>query len=237
MLPGSSNLPQYSAGVTYRKSARLGQTLAVITIRLTTREPQARFLRDECGESMTQSLATQLAIATAMVALTVTMHLLGLSVLIAATNRHSDRFQAERALVRQMLVLLGISFGLFVLHGIEIWSYSTLYYWLGATRSFADALYFSTATYATIGDRDLISKSWRVLGAIEGANGIILFGWSTAFFVSIVARVRVLEHDWSGTFGGIPQKSSPGHGTALGDAPHKAHTKIGGTAFVHHHVG
>jgi hypothetical protein len=173
---------------------------------------------------MTQSLATQLAIATAMVALTVTMHLLGLSVLIAATNRHSDRFQAERALVRQMLVLLGVSFGLFVLHGIEIWSYSTLYYWLGATRSFADALYFSTATYATIGDRDLISKSWRVLGAIEGANGIILFGWSTAFFVSIVARVRVLEHDWSGAFGGISRQSSPGHEIALGDAPDKAHT-------------
>jgi voltage-gated potassium channel len=158
---------------------------------------------------MTQSLASQLAIATAMVALTVIMHLLGLSVLIAATNRHSNRFQAERALAPQMLVLLGVSFGLFVLHGIEIWIYSTLYYWVGATRSFSDALYFSTATYATIGDRDLISKSWRVLGAIEGANGIILLGWSTAFFVSIVARIRVLEHDWSGTFGGSPQQSSP----------------------------
>ena len=33
---------------------------------------------------MTQSLATQLIIATAMAALTVVMHLLGLSVLIAA---------------------------------------------------------------------------------------------------------------------------------------------------------
>jgi voltage-gated potassium channel len=183
-----------------------------------------RLFRDECGESMTESLATQLAIATAMVALTVVIHLLGLSVLIAATNRHSNRLQAERALAGQMLVLLGVSFGLFVLHGIEIWSYSTLYFLVGATRSFADALYFSTATYATIGDRDLISKSWRVLGAIEGANGIILLGWSTAFFVSIVARIRVLEHDWSGSIGGSPQPSSPGHEVAFGDAPHKTHT-------------
>ena len=162
---------------------------------------------------MTQSLATQLAIATAMVALTVTMHLLGLGVLIAATDR-VNRLQVERALAWQMLVLLGVSFGLFVLHGIEIWSYSTLYYWVGATHSFADALYFSTATYATIGDRDLISKSWRVLGAIEGANGIILLGWSTAFFVSIVARIRVLEHDWSGTFGGSQQQRR-GHSVAM----------------------
>jgi voltage-gated potassium channel len=158
---------------------------------------------------MTEGLAAQLAIATAMVTLTVIMHLLGLSALIAATNRQFNRLKSERAIVRQMLALLGVSLGLFVLHGTEIWSYSTLYYWLGATRSFADALYFSTATYATIGDHELISKSWRVLGAIEGANGIILLGWSTAFFVSIVARIRVLEHDWFGTFGGSAQQSSP----------------------------
>jgi hypothetical protein len=98
-----------------------------------------------------------------------------------------------------MLVLISVCYGLFILHGVEIWSYATLYYWVGAIRSFEDALYFSTATYATIGYGDLtLSKSWRVLGAIEGANGVILLGWSTAFFISIVARIRALEHDWSG---------------------------------------
>jgi voltage-gated potassium channel len=150
---------------------------------------------------VTQSLATQLIFATAMVAVTVVMHLLGLSVLIATTNRHSSRLQTERHLVLQTLVLVGVSFGLFILHSAEIWSYATLYYRVGAIRSFEDALYFSTATYATIGYGDLtLSKSWRVLGAIEGANGVILLGWSTAFFISIVARIRALEHDWSGSF-------------------------------------
>jgi voltage-gated potassium channel len=151
---------------------------------------------------MTQSLAAQLIIATAMAALTVTMHLLGLTVLIAATNRHFRPLQADRHLVRQMLVLIGVSFGLFTLHGVEIWSYATLYYRVGAIRSFEDALYFSTATYATIGYGDLtLAKGWRVLGAIEGANGVILLGWSTAFFISIVARIRALEHE-SDTFNG-----------------------------------
>ena len=136
-----------------------------------------------------------------MAALTVVIHLLGLSGLIAVTNRHSRRLRAQRALAQQMLVLVGVSFGLFILHSVEIWSYATLYSTVGATRSFEDALYFSTATYATIGYGDLtLSRSWRLLGAIEGANGVILLGWSTAFFVSIVARIRALEHDWSGSF-------------------------------------
>ena len=64
--------------------------------------------------------------------LTVVMHLLGLSVLIAATNRHSTRLHTERHLVLQMLVLVGVSFGLFILHSVEIWSYAALYRWVGA---------------------------------------------------------------------------------------------------------
>jgi hypothetical protein len=85
-----------------------------------------------------------------------------------------------------------------------------LYRVVGATRTFEDALYFSTSTYATIGYGDLtLSKSWRVLGAIEGANGVILLGWSTAFFVSIVSRIRALEHDWLGTVG-TKFRSPPG---------------------------
>jgi voltage-gated potassium channel len=146
---------------------------------------------------MTQSLATQLLVATGMVALTVIIHFLGLSLLIAVTNRHNTRLHTDQAFFRQMLALVGLSFGLFILHSVEIWSYATLYSVVGATKSFDDALYFSTATYATIGYGDLpLSKSWRVLGAIEGANGVMLLGWSTAFFVSIVSRIRALEHDW-----------------------------------------
>ncbi len=34
------------------------------------------------------------------------------------------------------------------------------------------------------------------VGAIEGANGLLLFGWSTAFLISVTGRMRVLEHDW-----------------------------------------
>src|SRR5580704_6301027 len=45
---------------------------------------------------------------------------------------------------------------------------------------------------------------WPVLGAIQGANGVILLGWSTAFFISVVAGIRAPEHDWSGAFGQSP---------------------------------
>jgi hypothetical protein len=79
---------------------------------------------------------------------------------------------------------------LFVLHGLEIWTYAALYLSLGAVRDLASAVYFSTTTYATIGFSDAeLSVDWRLVAAIEGMNGILLLGWSTAFFVAVVARL------------------------------------------------
>jgi hypothetical protein len=42
----------------------------------------------------------------------------------------------------------------------------------------------------------VLDREWRVFGAIEAANGLILFAWSTAFLLSVMARLKALEHDW-----------------------------------------
>jgi hypothetical protein len=95
---------------------------------------------------------------------------------------------------------VGAATGLFVLLGIEIWLYAGFYLFVGALPSLEAALYFSTASYTTVGYGDVVlAPGWRVLGAIESANGIILLGWSTAFFVAIVGRIRWLESEIENT--------------------------------------
>jgi hypothetical protein len=42
----------------------------------------------------------------------------------------------------------------------------------------------------------VLPLQWRMLGAIEAANGFILFGWSIAFLMSMTGKLRTLEHDW-----------------------------------------
>lgn len=135
----------------------------------------------------------QLVVSTAMVLVTVVMHLVGLAALLWLIRRRAGDSDPP-ALRREVFGILAAAVGLFVLHGLEIWSYAGLYWMSGAIPSFETALYFSTATYTTIGYGDvLLSPTWRLVGAIEGANGIILLGWSTAFFVAMVARIRLVE--------------------------------------------
>jgi hypothetical protein len=42
-------------------------------------------------------------------------------------------------------------------------------------------------------------ENWHILGAIEGAVGIIMLGWSTAFLVSLLTQMKLLNHDWLST--------------------------------------
>jgi voltage-gated potassium channel len=140
------------------------------------------------------TLAMQLATATLVVAATVLVHLTGLGALLVILRRHRHASSRWLAALFNTGVILLAAFGLFALHSVEIWTWAGVYRWLGVFPDFEHALYFSTSTYVTIGYGDLVlPPGSRILGAIEGASGIILIGWSTAFFFSIVDRLKLLE--------------------------------------------
>ncbi|MEG8024755.1 potassium channel family protein [Sphingomonas aurantiaca] len=138
-------------------------------------------------------LIVQLFAATALVAVTCAMHLFGIGGLMLLLRRHR-KGAGEAELIRQALTIGAAATGLFLLHATEIWLYAGFYIVVHALPGLETALYFSTASYTTVGYGDVVlGPGWRVVGAIESANGIILLGWSTAFFVAIVGRIRWLE--------------------------------------------
>jgi ion channel len=138
-------------------------------------------------------MLVSLIVATLMVVLTVLIHGIGIFVL-ARLLRLEAREEASADIhpmsVRGIAVTLLLVLGLFLLHGIEIWAYGLLFLGIGALPNLAEAIYFSTITYSTIGyDDDGFDSAWQMVAAIEGVSGVILLGWSTAFFVTVVARM------------------------------------------------
>jgi hypothetical protein len=139
-------------------------------------------------------MIAELLLATCMVLLTVSIHGFGLYALSRVLRLEELEEAAEhiRPLSRRgIAATLTVSLGLFLLHGIEIWLYAFLYLGIGAVEGLREAVYFSTITYGAIGYSDAaMAEEWRLVSAIEGINGIILIGWSTAFFVTLIARMR-----------------------------------------------
>lgn len=142
-------------------------------------------------------MIAELALSTIMVLLTVTIHAAGLY-LLARLLRLEEREETQEHIhplsLRGIAATIIVILGLFALHGVEIWLYAFLYLAIGAVEGLREAIYFSTITYGAIGYSDAaMAERWRLVSAIEGINGIILIGWSTAFFVTLIARMRRIE--------------------------------------------
>ena len=135
----------------------------------------------------------QLSVSTVMVFATVIFHGFGLALLGRALRGEAqvERMHHIPALsLRTVFFTLCLVVAIFVLHGIEIWLYAALYLMIGAIPTLETSVYFSTISYAGIGfDDRYIDPAWRLVAAIEGINGFLLLGWSTAFFVALVSRL------------------------------------------------
>jgi hypothetical protein len=82
------------------------------------------------------------------------------------------------------LVMLFMLFGNFL--QMAIWA--GLFVVLNEFQSFSQAMYFSGVTFATLGYGDLVlSPARQLLSALEAANGILMFGVSTAVMTAALS--------------------------------------------------
>ena len=134
-------------------------------------------------------MAHNLMAGTLLVAATVLIHTVGLLLLAKATPLARLLGLHSHDLGRS-LVMTGSVLGLFLLHTLEVWLWAAAYLWLGAVGSFVDALDLSTAMFSTLGydGSEGLSPSWRLLSALEGINGFLLIGWSTAYLIGAATR-------------------------------------------------
>ena len=75
-------------------------------------------------------------------------------------------------------------------HLLQVTLWALLYHFdWGEFKTFGSALYFSLASFTTVGASELaLSPGHRMVGALESAAGMLMFGWSTALLVRVVQR-------------------------------------------------
>jgi len=127
-----------------------------------------------------------------MVSLTLVVHVGGLGGLLAMMSGQRHRPTAGKEYLVGVASILLIMHALFFLHIFAVFAYAVLYVALGAIPRFSDAFRFSAGAYATVGSELSVTPAWRLVPAIEAANGVFLLGWSTAFFVSVIDRIRII---------------------------------------------
>jgi voltage-gated potassium channel Kch len=134
-------------------------------------------------------MVAKLLIAWSLMALCVVAHAAGTTALLRWVGRRAGSLHARFWPSTRMLVrIAGWIVGL---HLIEIAIWAAFYAWDDALPDLPTALYFSAVTYTTTGYGDVVlEEAWRLVGAIEALTGILLCGWSAAFFFAVANRMQ-----------------------------------------------
>jgi hypothetical protein len=138
---------------------------------------------DQSGSAM----LTELAIAAAIVAVCLIIHVAGILLMAEWLLRRRDDL-ARTASAKQLAVLIVTLFaGIMCLHIIQTSLWAVFYYVKDLFSDFETSLYFSMVSFTTLGYGDvLLPRKWRLLGVIEGFSGVLLCGVSTAFIFAVV---------------------------------------------------
>ena len=144
-----------------------------------------------------------------LIALTVTIHvaaIIGIGVLLERVRMRIERRRVGRlASALFTITMIGaVGWALALLLGLEAVIWAVTYLLLGAIDTPADAMLYSVGSMTTLGSSGLqLERHWRMMGALEAANGVLLFGISTAFLATILSEFRT----WMRRLAGRPSET------------------------------
>jgi len=130
----------------------------------------------------------RLLAACALMAVCVSIHAGGLAWALRWIRRAQD---TPLRFLPDLRLFIRVAIWIVILHFVEIIAWALFFTWRGALPDFPTAVYFSAVTYTTTGYGDVVlPERWRLSSAVEALTGILMCGWSTAFFFAIVSRIN-----------------------------------------------
>ena len=141
-------------------------------------------------------MLVQLAVGASLILATVVMHAICLEFLIDSLRPMASTIRRRFRRQWKTIILAITVLGVFAAHVVEMWLWAAVFLITGEMTSIEAALYFSISTFTTVGFGDLyLSEDWRLLSSIEAANGMLMFGWSTAFIFEVMSRLWIRQSE------------------------------------------
>ena len=118
-----------------------------------------------------------LAVGLITVVCTIFVHVLPLGTTVLIVRYEKRRGLEAVSFWREVVIVAVVILLALVAHLIEIGVWAVLFVICGEFHEFGTAYYHSAVNYTTLGYGDVVmSPAWRLLGPLEAASGVLLFG-------------------------------------------------------------
>ncbi len=84
-----------------------------------------------------------------------------------------------------VVAVVGLLLAVLLVMEATVWAGA--YLWMGAVGTLADAMFYSVGAMTTAGAPGVtLAAHWRMVGVLESAGGMLLFGISTAYIFTVM---------------------------------------------------
>ena len=128
-----------------------------------------------------------LLLGSAMVVGNMAIQILVMVSLIGLLMRRAEQSSGSSTLLYKTRTLGTVVLVLFLGHVLQFATWAALFVSIGQFEDFETAFYHSTVNFTSLGYGDIVmSATWRLLGGLEAANGVLMFGLSAGAILSMM---------------------------------------------------
>ena len=131
-----------------------------------------------------------LVVSIATILTTIVIHALALVAIVHFVRHERMRGRAGVAFWRDVPIVAAAMLLALIAHLVEITIWALVFMFCGEFTQLAAAFYHSAVNCTSLGYGDIVmSASWRLLGPLEAADGLLMFGVSTAMIFAVIERL------------------------------------------------
>ena len=138
-------------------------------------------------------LYPKIATGLGMMVLTIIIHALFMVAGVKMARWRRSHLGKAKTEAMKAALLSGLTVWLFLAIVLEVWLWAALYLYhplVSTLQNLDIAFYFSMVTFTTLGYGDVVlTGQWRILASIQAANGVIIFGWTTALIFYFIQHI------------------------------------------------
>ena len=135
-------------------------------------------------------MLTTLLIGSVTLIVNLAIQVTALVLVIRALIRRLERGGEEPGFGTDIIMMGWVLGVLFAGHLLQFAIWAALFQAIGEFGDFETAFYHSVVNFTSLGYGDIVmGERWRLLGALEAANGVLMFGLTTGSMMSIMSTL------------------------------------------------
>ena len=133
----------------------------------------------------------QIGFGSAIIITSILVYVAFISGAIEVLRRYASQARDDMSMSHVATALILATIWLLAAQTVSVLIWSLAFRLLGIFGSMEPAVYFTLVTITTLGYGDItLDSDWRILSGMTAVNGLLMFGFSTAFLFEVFARMR-----------------------------------------------